>query len=73
MGTRSCDINYLEIIEFDDNIAPTKFCGTESPAPYRGRSNSLKVHFKSSTSFSGTGWLINFMGVHENSVINNDY
>lgn len=69
MGTRSCDENYLEIIEFDDTIEPTKFCGSESPAPYKGRSNRLKVHFKSSTNFSGTGWIINFMAVHENSVI----
>lgn len=71
MGKRLCDVNYLEIIEFDDNIAPTKFCGTESPAPYRGRSNRLKVHFKSSSSFSGSGWVINFMGIHENSPLLN--
>lgn len=71
MGARSCETNYLEIIEFDETIEATKFCGTEVPAPYKGASNRLKVHFKSSSNFSGTGWTINFMAVHENSEIAN--
>lgn len=70
MGSRSCDVNYVEIIEMDENIDSIKFCGTENPAPYKARTNRLKVHFKGSTNFSGSGWVISFMAVHENTVVN---
>lgn len=67
MGSKStCAQNYLEIIESDD--APsTKFCGDDSPAPYKARSNRLTVHAKSSVNFAGTGWIIEFMAVHANT------
>lgn len=71
MGPKTtCELNYVEIIESDDSIAPTKFCGTDEPAPYKARSSQLKVHFKSSMNFAGEGWVINFMAVHENSIVN---
>lgn len=69
LGTRSCDVHYLEIIESNESAEPVKYCGGESPTPYRARSNQVKVHFKSSTNFAGTGWIINFMAIHENTVI----
>ncbi|XP_031624566.1 cubilin homolog [Contarinia nasturtii] len=71
MGPRStCELNYVEIIENDENLAATKFCGADNPAPYKARSSQVKVHFKSSLNFAGTGWVINFMAVHENSIVN---
>lgn len=71
MGSKTtCETNYVEIIENDENVASTKFCGSDSPAPYKGASNQLKVHFKSNLNFAGTGWMINFMAIHENSVMN---
>lgn len=71
MGSKAtCELNYVEIIENDQNISPTKFCGTDDPAPYKAKSNQLKVHFKSSMNFAGTGWVANFMAVHESSTVN---
>lgn len=71
MGSRAtCELNYVEIIEKDPNIAPTKFCGKDEPAPYKAKTNQLKIHFKSSTRFSGSGFAVSFMSVHENSILN---
>lgn len=67
MGTKAtCPQNYLEIIESDE-AAPTKFCGDDNPAPYKARSNRVRVHTKSATNFAGTGWVLEFMAVHENA------
>ena len=72
MGPQStCEQNYVEIFEQSENIAPTRFCGKDNPAPYKAKSSQLKVRFKSGTNFAGTGWVANFMAVHENSLINN--
>lgn len=72
MGTRStCEQNYVELIETDENLPTTKFCGSDNPAPYKSKTNKLNVRFKSGRSLGGTGWIANFMAVHENSVINN--
>lgn len=44
MGPKSgCNQTYVEIIETDSNIAPTRFCGTDDPAPYKARSNQLYI------------------------------
>lgn len=67
----TCELNYVEIYEQSANIAPTKFCGKDNPAPYKAKSNQLKVRFKSGMNFAGTGWVANFMAVHENSILNN--
>lgn len=70
MGSRStCDLNYVEISENDENIATTRFCGSDNPAPYKAKSNQLEVRFRSGSYFDGTGWIVTFMGVHENSVL----
>lgn len=72
MGPQAtCERNYVKIYEQSANIAPTKFCGKDVPAPYKAKSNQLKVRFKSDVNFVGTGWVANFMAVHENSIINN--
>lgn len=71
MGPRAtCELNYVEIIEMDESLPSTKFCGTDDPAPYKAKSSQLKVHFKSSMNLAGTGWVANFMAVHENSILN---
>lgn len=67
----TCELNYVEISEQSESIAPTRFCGKDVPAPYKAKSNQLKVRFKSSLNFAGTGWIANFMGVHENAILNN--
>lgn len=68
MGPRSgCSQNYVEILEKDGSIAPTRFCGTDNPAPYKAKSNQLKVHSKNQAHFHGTGWVIQFMALHENA------
>ena len=71
MGERRvCDDNYVEII--DAEAANTqRFCGDDTPAPFRGQTSRLTVRFVKTTSFSGTGWSINFMAVHENSKLEN--
>lgn len=71
MGPQStCELNYVTIIETDEDIPATKFCGTDSPAPYKSRSSQLKVQFRSSLNLAGTGWVANFMAVHQNSIVN---
>lgn len=70
MGPRTtCELNYLEIVEFDENIPPIRYCGSDTPAEYKGRSNRLKIRYKTSSNLAGTGWIINFMAVHENTAI----
>lgn len=71
MGAKSgCELNYVEISEQDENIAPSRFCGTDDPAPYKAKTNQLKLHFRSRTHFDGTGWMANFMAIRETSNIN---
>lgn len=70
MGTnQQCDNNYLEITDLDTNSIPVKFCGTDHPANHQGKTSRVSVRYKKQSSFSGTGWLINFMAVHENADI----
>lgn len=69
MGTKAtCEQNFVEIIEFE-NSPSTKYCGDDTPAAYKARSNRIKIHFRSGMNLAGTGWLLNFMAVHENSEI----
>lgn len=70
-ATASCELSYVEIYEQSGNSAPTRFCGKDTPAPYKAKSNELRVRFKSGTNFAGTGWVAHFMAVHENSILNN--
>lgn len=70
MGSvRTCQDNFVEIIEPDATIQPLQFCGVDNPSAYKSKSSTLSIRFKKTAEFSGTGWIINFMGVHQNSVL----
>lgn len=73
MGAKStCHDNYVELIEppasGDETtevsmVAKTKrFCGGDTPATMVTGSDRLQVRYKQTVNFSGTGWLLNFMG-----------
>lgn len=69
MGAKlTCENDYVEILEENDakEFAVIKsYCGEDKPAVYVSTRNKLQVHYKQSVHFAGTGWMANFMGVHE--------
>lgn len=71
MGASSgCNENFVEIIEqciIGQPPETRKYCGSDNPAKYIGKCNQATVHMKKTTSFSGTGWLINFMAITMNA------
>lgn len=70
MGSRRmCDNNFLEIIEPNSEQAPRKFCGPDKIAQYKSKTNTLSIRFKSGRDFAGTGWVLTFMAVHEQSTL----
>lgn len=70
MGSKiACETDFLEIIETDiatkvDAIKRT-YCGDDEPQIYVSSDNNVKIHFKKTVNFDGTGWIINFMAVNE--------
>lgn len=68
MGSkRLCDNNFVEVIEPNSDQTPQKFCGSETIAPYKAKTNTLSIRFKSGRDFAGTGWMLTFMAIHEDS------
>ncbi|KAL7042861.1 hypothetical protein ACKWTF_001317 [Chironomus riparius] len=71
MGSKlTCENDYVEILEENDSkefVATKSYCGDDKPAIFVGSGSKIKVHYKQSVHFAGTGWMINFMGIHEGS------
>lgn len=69
MGSKStCENDYVEILEKNNakEFMPVKtYCGDDNPAIYVSSQSQIKVHHKQTVHFSGTGWIIHFMGIHE--------
>lgn len=67
-----CIDNFLQIIEYEENGTEKvvrQFCGLEQPSNYSSTQNMLSVRFKKNVNFAGTGWLINFIGIHPFAVV----
>jgi len=65
--SNTCETNYIQFIDIDTNgneKVARQFCGTDRPAPFKSGTNNLAVRYKTTVNFGGTGWLINFVGVH---------
>lgn len=76
MGAKStCADNYVELTEpsgdgdgatAEVSVRATpstkRFCGGDTPAVLVTGSDRLQVRYKQTVNFSGTGWLLNFMG-----------
>lgn len=63
-----CESDYVEFLEENDNgqmASIKKFCGEDSPAIYVSTKSKVVVHYSQTLNFAGTGWVINFIGVHE--------
>ncbi len=73
MGSKiTCESDYVEFIEESDDRTENvvrKYCGEDVPDPYVSSKNKLKVHYKKTVNFSGTGWVIYFMGVAEGATL----
>lgn len=69
MGTSSlCESDYVEFQEANEageTVSIKKFCGEDEPAIYVSAKSKVQVHYVQTLNFPGTGWIINFMGVHE--------
>lgn len=64
----TCADNYVQIIEIDSQgreEVMRQYCGGDSPAVYRGSKNSLTVKFKKNVNFGGTGFIANYVAVHD--------
>lgn len=78
MGAKStCADNYLQIIEpevfssqlYNSEKMERQFCGDDRPSVYTAKKNRVSIRFKKTVNFSGTGWLINFMGINSGARI----
>lgn len=73
MGSKlTCENDYVEILEENDSKefeVTKRYCGDDKPAVFIGLGSKIKVHYKQSVHFAGTGWMINFMGIHEGKKI----
>lgn len=71
MGSKlMCESDYVEFLEENDEgeMRPIKkFCGEDDPAIYVSARSKVFVHYAQTLNFAGTGWILNFIGVHEGS------
>lgn len=69
MGSKlQCESDYIEFLEENgkgETESIRKFCGEDVPAVYVSSKSRIIVHYVQTLNFDGTGWIINFMGVHE--------
>jgi CUB domain len=68
MGAKiTCPSNYIEIIHTTaDGVEHTlRYCGEDTPEKFRASTNVVTVRYKKSVHFSGTGWIIHFIAVHQ--------
>lgn len=74
MGSKlTCENDYVEFLEANEQgeiASIKKFCGEDEPAIYVSAKSELQVHYRQTVNFGGTGWIINFIGVHEGEVTN---
>lgn len=69
MGSKLlCESDYVELLEEDESGESTsikKFCGEDDPAIYVSTRSKIIIHHVQTLNFAGTGWILNFMGIHE--------
>lgn len=72
MGTKlTCENDYVEILEEDESkefVSIRSFCGDDKPAVFVSARNQVRIHYMQTVNFAGTGWTLNFMGVHEGNL-----
>ncbi|XP_073838257.1 cubilin [Musca autumnalis] len=81
MGAKStCHTDYLQLIEYDsfagdqpsgEGKVVRQFCGEDEPKYYRSPGNFVTVRFHKTVNYDGTGWVLQFSGVHPDADINN--
>lgn len=68
LGPRQlCEDNFVEILDSDS--PRRRFCGTDNVAPFKSKLNVVTIRFKSGRNFAGSGWVLSFVGLHENQNI----
>lgn len=63
-----CPTEYVELLEEDakgEIKSIKRFCGGDEPAVYVSTKSKIQVHYVQTLNFPATGWVLNFMGVHE--------
>ena len=67
MGAKSsCGENYVQVIEYTqhgDEIVDRQYCGSESIAAYKSKTNKVAIKLVQNVNFSGTGWQLRFVGI----------
>ncbi|XP_045485243.1 cubilin-like [Pieris rapae] len=57
-----CDQNYVSLVDRNGNLV-SSFC-SETPADYTSEDNYVKVVYTTTMSNGGTGWIADFVGIH---------
>lgn len=74
MGSKIfCDSDFVEFVEETSGgktESIKRFCGGDEPAIYVSSKSKLQIHYIQTQNFPGTGWVLNFMGVHEGKTSN---
>lgn len=75
MGTKlTCQTNYVQFLEVNSDQTTrvgAQFCGDDVPAVYKAETSRLIVRFVKDANFAGTGWILHFMGVLQNTEVYN--
>lgn len=70
MGSKqSCDNNFVEVFDSNSERTTRKFCGADNIAPIKGKTNTLYIRSRSGRDLAGTGWVLFFAAVHEDSKV----
>lgn len=73
MGTKlTCASDYVEFLEENEAgevMSLRKYCGEDDPQIYVSSKSKVRVHYVQTVNFSGTGWTLQFMGIHEGELM----
>jgi hypothetical protein len=67
-----CTTEFVELIEENsrgEKESIKRFCGKDEPANYVSTKSKIQIHYVQTRNFAGTGWVLNFISVHEGEEI----
>lgn len=69
----TCSTDYVELIEVKGAEKRTvrKHCGGDQPSTYISESSVMQVLHKQTQNFGGTGWLVKYMAIEKDALVNN--
>ncbi|XP_029722333.2 cubilin homolog isoform X1 [Aedes albopictus] len=69
----TCSTDYVELIEVKGAEKRTvrKHCGGDQPSTYISENSVMQVLHKQTQNFGGTGWLVKYMAIEKDALVNN--